>query len=467
MHSAIQVFRPPLNERDHDGLDGYRHWIYVTIALIPVLLSTLPFAMSNTAYQLSNAFCQLPPRPIWYRLALAWIPRYAIALFVITMTIYMYVYVGVKFRGFSTSAEGSLATRRPSDVEAQQTPLNNDLLGWPNTLMGFNWTPHSPTPLGRSAFQDPRPSQRAEERRSSDVQPLSLVTPSRRKSSVDEPRRASTITTSSKMQQDDDEQRRSSSVTSNSKLTNTTEKSGTTLSPVKELPIPEQSTSSSSPSGSPPNVLPETQHRNSLTQQVPNPVVATQRVDLQRQLRNNFVYPIIYVVTWTIPFIVTCMQFNPRYATNTPDWLGVLSILSLTSMGAVDCLAFLWKEKPWRTDSAASLSSGRQSGRSTWLRRGGRRVSTVSASSGGVPAEGGADTDVERDTQRPCRPCGSRSRSGDRQKMVRQRALERLALEQQDRKDITSGEKLAAGANRSHKGRKEWWDVRRISSSTV
>lgn len=467
IHSAIQVFRPPLNERDHDGLDRYRYWIYATIALIPVLLSVLPFAMSNAAYQFSDAFCQLPARPIWYRLALAWIPRYAITLFVITVTIHMYVYVGIKFREFSASSDGSLAARRPSDVEAQQTELNNDLLSWPNALIGFKWTQHSTTALGRSTVQDSQLSQRAEERKSSDAQPLNLVAPSKRKSSIDEPRRASTITTSSKIQQDDDH-RRSSSATTNSKFTNTTEKSGANLSTVKEQPVREQSITSSLPSGSQPNVLLETQLRSSLTEQVPTRIIAAQRVDLRRQLRNNFVYPIIYVATWTIPFIVTCMQFNPRHATNTPAWLGVLSLLSLTSMGAVDCLAFLWKEKPWRTESEASLSSGRRlSGCSTWWCRGSRRVSVVSGSSGSGQAEGGTGAGVECDTQRPIRPCIPRNRSGDRQKMARQRAFERLALEQQDRKEIASGEKLTASGNRPHKGRKEWWDVRRISYSMV
>jgi len=465
-HGATQVLRPRLNELDHDGLDQYRHWIYVTIVLIPVVLSTIPFAITNDPYQYSGAFCQLPVRPIWYRLAFAWIPRYVITLFTLAVTIYVYVYVGVKLRGFTrTSTDVSLASRIPPSIDIQRTRLSTDVHGWRNALMIFNWAPHSTTSLRRSSAQDLWQSNAAKERKSSDAQPLNVVAPLQPKS-VDELRRASTVTNSSKTRQVDDS-RRPSTISNYSGLTYGTDRSGGSLSPVKEYPTREQPITLPPLSESLPGGIRDAQQRGSGAEEASASAVVAGRVMIQRQLRNNFIYPLIYLATWTVPCIATCMQFTPRYARSTPPWLGVLSILSLTSTGTVECLAFLWKEKPWRTQTGgASTSAGRTSRRGMWwwCCYKDRRASTVSGSSGGARPERDMDADVEHSCHGSDRPYVSRSRSSDQQKMARQRALERLALEQQDRSETAAGERPASGANSGHEGRKEWFDVRRFSS---
>lgn len=63
--------------------------------------ASLAFINPDWAYLSQGALCTLPIRPFWYRLALAWIPRYLIALIIIGLAIAIYAYVGFEFRSYA------------------------------------------------------------------------------------------------------------------------------------------------------------------------------------------------------------------------------------------------------------------------------------------------------------------------------------------------------------------------------
>lgn len=460
-----------MGEHDADGLDPHRYWIYSVITLLPVLLSALPFIKKDMGYQFSGAFCNLPLRPIWYRLALVWIPRWVIALIITFISVYMYAYVDKKFTGFSrTSIDLSLSARSHStqDSEAQSKQLRKGTFSGHKTTESFDWRRGSSTTISRSLSQNfpkkdsPNDATQAKAR-SGDPRPLDFAFSRNDFEPLSQ--------TSQVLPQLPDDQRRTSEVTTSSKITSVTEKSSASLAPLKEIPSPDH------PYLNPPadsykcdaHEPPPTHHDTSPAGEAAKRALEAQRLLLQRQLRNNFIYPLIYLAMWTIPLITTCMQFTTKYAMSTPAWLGILGVFSLTGMGAVDCLAFLWKERPWRAVPGSRCCAGFGLC-SRWRKSGDERRGSVatasSVSNGERQAEGDIEMQALGEPRRKERPSGTRMRSSDQQRTVRDRALERLALERQDRRTRAFGEELAEGPVDRERVR-EWWDVRRFSSFGV
>ncbi|KAF2645287.1 hypothetical protein P280DRAFT_416853, partial [Massarina eburnea CBS 473.64] len=78
LHSAHQVFHPTPTTGS-EGLYPYRYLIYTFALLIPATMAGLAFINPDYGYLSQGAFCTLPLRPLWYRLALTWVPRYLVA----------------------------------------------------------------------------------------------------------------------------------------------------------------------------------------------------------------------------------------------------------------------------------------------------------------------------------------------------------------------------------------------------
>jgi G protein-coupled receptor GPR1 len=73
-----------------------------------------------------------------------------------------------------------------------------------------------------------------------------------------------------------------------------------------------------------------------------------ERVRIHKQLRLIFIYPLVYTLMWLIPFAKHCMNYKDEFAAHPVYWLTLLSTICFTSMGAVDCLIFSLRERPWR-----------------------------------------------------------------------------------------------------------------------
>ncbi|KAI9649771.1 G protein-coupled receptor gpr1 [Ciborinia camelliae] len=72
------------------------------------------------------------------------------------------------------------------------------------------------------------------------------------------------------------------------------------------------------------------------------------REKIGRQLRFLFIYPLVYLGMWIIPFVFHVLQFNDDLAVNPPFALSILSTIFICVQGAVDCWLFSTREKPWR-----------------------------------------------------------------------------------------------------------------------
>jgi hypothetical protein len=112
IHSVLQVFRP-VSTAISDGLYAWRFYVYTGAFFIPGLTAGLAFINPDLGYESLGAFCTLPIRPFWYRLALAWIPRYLIALVIIGIAIAINVYVRLELHSINWSIIASQTTQLP------------------------------------------------------------------------------------------------------------------------------------------------------------------------------------------------------------------------------------------------------------------------------------------------------------------------------------------------------------------
>jgi hypothetical protein len=80
----------------------------------------------------------------------------------------------------------------------------------------------------------------------------------------------------------------------------------------------------------------------------PSERIVVLRRRVHRQLRMLFIYPFVYMIMWIIPFVLHCMQYTDYYATHPPFALSLLSTVCLDLMGLVDCILFGLREKPWK-----------------------------------------------------------------------------------------------------------------------
>lgn len=170
-------------------------------------MASLAFIAGDHAYLEQGAFCTLPVRPFWYRLALSWVPRYIILLFILSVYFIVYAYVRLKFKDFDAHLSGASGSLDATYVDGNLEELDGSIR-----------------------------------------------------------------------------------------------------------------------TGSHPSL----RERHSA---------------IKRQLRYMFVYPVIYLVLWVVPFISHCYGYKQA---QTPYPLSTAAIVSYTLQCGADCIVFLMREKPWR-----------------------------------------------------------------------------------------------------------------------
>lgn len=84
----------------YDRLYPFRVVAYISLIVFPTIMASLAFIDKSFPYTNSGVFCYLPTRPIWYRLALSWIPRYLILMTIVAVYLAIYLYAGYKFNEF-------------------------------------------------------------------------------------------------------------------------------------------------------------------------------------------------------------------------------------------------------------------------------------------------------------------------------------------------------------------------------
>ncbi|KAL6710024.1 G protein-coupled receptor gpr1 [Coniothyrium glycines] len=347
VHSALQVFHPS-TQAAFDGLYPYRIYVYAGSFIFPVLMAGLAFVNPSFGYLTVGAFCTLPLRPFWYRLALMWVPRYVIASVIIGLAIAIYTYVGFEFRKYARQSSNHnnplLSPTSDKSIKSQQRKGQTDA-----TIVQPEITkPSIQKSRGNSSDLDDgdiRP------RRTSSVSFVEVESLPRRAIS-----HASVASVQSPM----------ASVMHLSTQRNAGTRPPLTIIPSGDSIRPTRSNElqfAVNPSASIGRVMagPAFAGRDAgpfhdielsygSSEKSPGQrQMERQRARIHRQLQLMFIYPLVYTLMWLIPFIQHCSNYQDKYVIH-PIWaLRVGAVVCMTIMGFVDCLIFSLREKPWQS----------------------------------------------------------------------------------------------------------------------
>ena len=348
IHAALYTFSPPKHSSE-GGLYPHRRTIYVLWIAIPSLLASLAYLPPRGGYFTRGTYCALPIRPFWYRLALSWIPRYIILCAIVGIYISIYVHVRHKFN----VVEMDLLETSPQRIAEQAGPA-------PGPRAGGLDGEDSRDPANRTALPKLRchglVTQSESGSGSFDWIPADLIP------KPDTPR----VGSASQIVGD------------------TSDASDTCL--VKEeasdhvdvdlgsrgdnLPTVRRSPSGSGvdgPADSQPVVgimdalqesrisaqeafqIAQRRSRDKLHRDR-TPMTGTDRLrqshlNIRRQLRMLFIYPLVYLMIWVLPFSWHCLQYSDYYVDHPPAVLVCLVTLVLALQCAINCTVFASREK--------------------------------------------------------------------------------------------------------------------------
>jgi len=370
LHMSLQIFPPsrPFLARmlSHDGLYRIRYWVFAAWFIIPNIMASLAFLNHGPAFQAAGAFCYLPIRPYWYRLALSWIPRYLIWIFVMGVAIRIYRHVGNEFQVFGQEKDRTTSLNMPGESSVNRALATQALVSARRKSMAQaaavdlekqdseeSAAPGDTSTLRRKSLGESRHSQ-------PDCSLSMSYTASRRPSApgwsaafafpIEQPPAGSQSAANSRrgsyqiasgVQAEDfaagpspaDLARHRPSVVTLASIMSSTAPSFTSI-PV--LPPIQEDKRTSASFGS-------TSARNAVTN-----VVQNRRQAIQRQLRLLFIYPVTYIIIWIIPFINHSFNYSDYYAQHPFFVLNVLNTFCQCFLGFADVCVFCWREKPWR-----------------------------------------------------------------------------------------------------------------------
>jgi len=375
VHTALYIFTPRVTAGE-GGLYPYRHYAYVLWVIFPVVMASLAFINDHSAYVSEGTYCYLPVRPFWYRLALGWIPRYLIFIVILGIYASIYYFVRYRFNGFSKQS-GAQSTPNASTGSAD----------YPQRQTKRNSIP--PTP--RLACHGLIPESRQSSMTENDPRKRSASTMESQKEKV------KPITGAARFMLASLKAENPSSPTPISEISDLDNDSFTGPSTPRPLPsttfavpatppsiisdVPSRSRATSwqdsfvrrfSPRGSPSSTKKPSivdmftvlrQHPDS--PDIPTPVSQLQllnsrgqtfvdaemfrtREKIRRQLRFLFIYPLVYIGMWILPFVSHVLQYDDKFAINPPFGLTCVTTICICSQAAVDSWLFSTREKPWR-----------------------------------------------------------------------------------------------------------------------
>lgn len=380
VHTALYIFR------GEQGLYPYRKAAYALAAIIPVVMASLAF-IESPGYINTGQFCYLPFNPMWKRLALSWIPRYMAFTVILCLCIGVYVYVRVLMRRFGSGNESSKNTLSKTSGLESLDPLQQGITTVPPTpTIRYHGLIPSSNPSRRNSFTilEDRTTRPPLVAFNSFHLDMSGSTHPNRLHSARLARRGSTQMWMANFGTDLTSQSEQAEVESQNSTGTTRCGSDDVIAPLATHTKPEpvhqtplhdvvspsytiqtdffhRSDGSNAPSRPPsiPNLFailrrtPDSPRSNGtdlvLTQSDFNaPGTVKSREKILRQLRLLFIYPIVYVAIWILPFIVQLTG----YGRGAPYGMRLASIIFLCFHGLADAVVFSLKEKPWRHSQA-------------------------------------------------------------------------------------------------------------------
>jgi len=339
------------------GLNPLRLYVNAFLAVAPFFLAGLAFINPRGAYEYNAGVCWLPIQPVWYRLALSWIPRYMIFITIIVLSFTVYFHVGKQFASFqqvwSSSRSDSHAHRWRHH---RHVAFDSGSFNTAFTINRQNGIQNLPTVLPAESGDAPNirhisiteflPTSRTNHGQDRDlgihedfecmsralIEPPEAITHSAGNSSnipltplpaVEEP--------------EGDNLDLAPSFHAGRDAPRTKSVPGRVRSAWKAV--------SGSVTTSDGRANPKAE-RN-ISENAANNMLEAKRQTIMLQIRMNFTYPIVYIALWIFPFILQCMQYKAEYAKTPPPGLSALSIMCISSMGFANSLIFLIREQPW------------------------------------------------------------------------------------------------------------------------
>ena len=383
IHTALYIFR------GEQGLYPYRKIAYTIFALFPLLLASLAF-INKPAYFNTGNFCYLPIDPVWVRMALSWIPRYLAFATILLTYLAIYIYVRILMRQFSKMSkkqrresfsllEGNESPQKrkhyvpltphischgliPSTTTSGRT--SRDGRGRQYSVVSTISTINLEVPGTRYTSKYPSKAPRRHEPSVNWRMPnFNLEAPTSHKSPLHsepdlrDPAVANYITDELTTPSNAHLRDLRSSPSSSKSPTPPTRPS-TNTGETRNYSVAETSTAMHSRAPFLPQILSTpirpraVNNRSSATRssiiQALTPLDADgmiqAREKIRRQLRQLFIYPLVYVIVWILPFIVHLTS----YGKGAPFGMVAASLVFLSLQGLADAVVFSLKESPWR-----------------------------------------------------------------------------------------------------------------------
>jgi G protein-coupled receptor GPR1 len=454
LHMSLQIFSTGSKIFGSDGLYRFRHTVLGGSVVFPFLCAVLAFIRGRQGYIAQGPFCTLPIRPYWYRLALQWIPRYLTWLYIMFVAFRIYLHVGQAFKIFareddldsSTSANvdglesaGTVPGEGPQDLHVSygREPSVGNVQDVSDLMESNTASSQAPTRSSSQGKQSTRPT--------------FLNSPSEdfKVPSAGHPGRGSPISIPGKrtihhelFQVPSEVVAQRSSVPGNA-----------VRGPLIDINAPTKSHSVNLACIG--ERCQQMMSRDKADRVLDDTPFTKRRRAIQRQMRLLFIYPITYLMVWTIPFIYHSFNYSDKYAANPIAFLALLSTFCVTIAGTVDCVVFGWREKPWQHISGADGTFLGSFKFWAFTNSGARRW--VTSASGRLPSLGTKEERAGRSSENPSRPRGrsqvcctnstkvmvplhKKTFSGTSDRAIRaaEGAAERLALERADRQNRKS-----------------------------
>ncbi|KAH7182521.1 G protein-coupled glucose receptor regulating Gpa2-domain-containing protein [Fusarium flagelliforme] len=373
VHTALFIFR------GEQGLYPYRKAAYALAAILPVVMASLAF-IESPGYINTGQFCYLPFNPMWKRLALSWIPRYLAFAIILFLCIGVYVYVRVLMSRFGAENNTSRNTLSKMSGFESLDPIQQPSATVPPTpTIKYHGLIASSNASRRNSCTiiEDRPTRPSLTTLNSFQMDMSGSAYASKLHSARTARRGSAQMWMSNFGTDLTAQEEHVEVDSQNSTGTTRCGSDDVIAPLATYTKPEfqqqthdpaptrptgmmrnasyLSTTGTSKTPSIPNLFTILNRKTERPQSAENNLVLTQsdinapgtvktREKILRQLRLLFIYPIVYVVIWILPFIVQLTG----YGKGAPYGMRLASIVFLCFHGLADSLVFCIKEKPWR-----------------------------------------------------------------------------------------------------------------------
>jgi G protein-coupled receptor GPR1 len=283
IHTALLIFRK--SSGPEGGLYKFRYYVYGINILLPILMASLAFINNGRrSYAPLITWCYLPPRPLWYRLVLSWVPRYVILISIIAIYVSIYIYVKLEY------------SKVIKEFKQSQTYLEDNNT---NTFdINFNTISSNPNEKINSASG----------------------------------RGASGLFTKWCMAL-----KQAFFILAYSLLRFFSYFPGFSfLEPSKLF----QGNSNEADLDPRSLAIREFQKDTMLRFQ-------QRRNMIERQIRSIFVYPLAYVFLWIAPFAVHVLQFNYEIEHGPVYWIGAIAAFMQPFNCVIDTIAFLIRERPW------------------------------------------------------------------------------------------------------------------------